>query len=715
MKRLRSSSGGAGAMPSPRPPSPVLVPAPAAARGQRRTRIAVLATLAALSVASLGLLAGAALWHRELARALGVPTRMLGGGITFTDEFPYAAWMGGDDDGEGDGVVSSGASETTTSSNGVEISAPSSLPDPDTGAVVGEEAGARRPRGGGRQPRRNRPPRSSSTTSQREGDDALAAGLVVPDLADDETNATATTDPVDISRPSGLKLMVDKEGWEPLLPEDAIGDVEPGTSSSAASTADTRATLALLRSTALRPHAVIPPSSNPVARAYALLLAAQLSLPASQRTYLVARPESGWGNKVRALVAALRLALATGRILLLDDAFISPIFPSVFVPAFDPLLTSGVRDGATRARLAAAATHPGSYLFLRNKLVSPLAACWRAGSASHNLTACLLAFGALPPVIVLETNQPVYLLIAKSVDLQGVVGHALQTELEAPYNGAGMGAALAADDTVFNRYAYAALLATPVRKLAGAVAAQKAKMKWDAARVRVGVHIRLFVDSRRWSVPSHAVGKGWWDCVRGAVWAAHATRDAAAGVLTPTVPSPNNTLIFLATDRPAMRPSFAAHLRDVGRVAWFAPAAAFVNSRDSKGVGALRTILTDWMLLSDADVIVGTEKSSFTTAGAMRSGAWQVVGALRGGRCSRPAGGPPAGAGRGEGRGARRGASALPPPSSSLPSSTDAAAAAAADASLTAATAGAVVGGTDELEIPRRGGRRARRGSRANV
>ena len=377
--------------------------------------------------------------------------------------------------------------------------------------------------------------------------------------------------------------------------------------------------------------------------AYARILRAQLSLPPNQRSYLLARPESGWGNKVRALLASLRLAIAFRRILLLDDAYITPFFPVLFHPLYEPLLLSSVTDAPTVTRITAAASDAASYLLLRNKHLSPLAECWKMSDAAHNLTACrdsqrqlqreqqllqaqlqlhvasqapgtaaaAAAAAGEGDVLVLETNQPVSSIIARSVDLQS----ALAAEL---------GATVAGDSETFNRFAFAALLSSPASKLRELVAAQKAKMEWDARRVRVGVHVRLFVDSRQWNVPTRHVRTGWWECVKRVVRRA---REEAGGA------SANDTLVFVASDKPSMKPSFGSHLGGLGKVSWYAPASVFVNSRDTKDISPLRTMLTDWLLLSDTDVMVGTERSSFTTAAAMRSGNARVIGSLKGTRC----------------------------------------------------------------------------------
>ena len=52
---------------------------------------------------------------------------------------------------------------------------------------------------------------------------------------------------------------------------------------------------------------------------------------------------NGWGNRNRVLTFAITLAVATGRVLLLDSHKAEPFFPLVFRPPFSPWLTDGAR------------------------------------------------------------------------------------------------------------------------------------------------------------------------------------------------------------------------------------------------------------------------------------------------------------------------------------------------------------------------------------
>lgn len=368
------------------------------------------------------------------------------------------------------------------------------------------------------------------------------------------------------------------------------------------------------------PHADIPRERNAPARAYAALLAAQAALPPAARSYLLVRAESGWGNKVRALVAGFKLALGTGRTMLVDDAFVRPIFPDMFAPPFAPWLSSGVASGARaggRRTLsdatadldawlsALAAANATRALVRRNAHGNAEFACW---AARHALGPCVDA--AATRVLVLETNQPVSALVMASADVR-------------PALDAALGAGGVGDPALLDRLVYAALFGAPRPALTAAVAAAKDAMGWDRFPLRVGVHLRLFVDSRVWRMRSAKIRPAWWECVHRAV----AEAQAAAGVGT------NGTLIVLASDKPQARPGYAAHMGAWGTVRWVRSVGAFVNSRDSHDAAAVRGVLVEWTLLSDADAVVGTVGSSFSTAAALRSAIPRVVGSLRGSQC----------------------------------------------------------------------------------
>ena len=372
-------------------------------------------------------------------------------------------------------------------------------------------------------------------------------------------------------------------------------------------------------------HAVIDPASNTPARAYAAILASQLARPPEERSYLLVRAESGWGNKVRALIAGFKLAIATNRIMLVDDAFIRPIYPDLFHSPFNPWLASSIapRRPGSRGSLAdstgdvaawLASTSSVRALVWRNKHGNEDFACWVRRRA---LGSCV------PPsqthILILETNQPMSELVVRSHDLRPALEAAL-------VQGGGSGAALLAKPSLFDRMCYAALFGMPSRGLTAAISAAKSTLHWDSYAVHVGVHVRLFVDSRVWRMRSAKIRPGFWECVRRSIEATQ----AAVGMPH----SPNSTLIFIASDKPAARASFAEKMAAWGVVRWYKPVGAFVNTRDNHEVDAIRNIIVDWTLLSDADSVVGTLGSSFTTAAALRSAIPRIVGSLRSAQCA---------------------------------------------------------------------------------
>jgi hypothetical protein len=403
------------------------------------------------------------------------------------------------------------------------------------------------------------------------------------------------------------------------------------------------------------PRQPINAASNPLARAYAAVLAEQLARPAPQRRYVVCRPVSGLGNKVRALYVCLAVALQQRRALLVDDDFIAPLYPQVFPSPASPWLLSQVPvvQAAVAAHEAADRTTPGSggggggaaaptaapapaalsiaHFYHRNKDRSRLWACWEE---TAQLAGCGDADAA--DVVIIETNQG-----ARRAQ-QAALLPALQALARDPTGGGGGSRGASIPPQLLKRWLFWALFPRPGRSVGRAVAHAKAAWRWGAPTAAappppsqtaaapvayplvVGLHIRLFTDARRWHTQWNKIAPGYWTCVEKRVREAQ----AAAGV------PPNRTLLFIAAAKPQARSWAARKLRHVaGSARWYNPAATFVNSRDSRSARALRTIVADWSLLSDAHLIIGTTRSSFAPAAGTRSGSTVVVASLAGDKC----------------------------------------------------------------------------------
>jgi hypothetical protein len=424
---------------------------------------------------------------------------------------------------------------------------------------------------------------------------------------------------------------------------------------------------------------------NPVRDAYARLVAAVGALPEDQRRYVVVKPapaQGGWGAKVLVAVAALKLALGTGRPLLFANDDVVPLVPAGFLPPHRPFLLSEApwvdMRGAPRL------SHVG-------KRYNDVWRCWRTSRALGPCVPGLMPLPAVAPAaavaatgagvpaqpsppppppqaLVFETGVSVQKDIDGSADLAGAYAAAL-----------GAPAQPLPSRADFDRLAVAALFGAPAPRVAALVAAAKASLRWESYAVRVGVHIRSRPEAKRKGVPPGAIRGGFWTCAARQIAAAQAAAAAAAG--GQPLP-PNSTLVYIASDRPSARGYAARRLATAlaaaggtagagaGAVAtgWLAAYDAFTHT-GATGVspGAVdaaaeryASVLADWLLLGDTDVVVGTEGSAFGATAAMRTGAVYVRAALKAERCARVlrggaapgAGSATSGGGGGDGDGA---------------------------------------------------------------
>ena len=399
-------------------------------------------------------------------------------------------------------------------------------------------------------------------------------------------------------------------------------------------------------SNSLPPRLPIAKADNPLFKAYEAVLNEQLHLPERQRRYIVGRPVSGLGNKLRALYLVMSLALQQRRILLLDDDFIVPLYPHVFPSPFKPWLASDVRwvkaelaqhDLRDRGKPVHTSSNTSvAHFFHRNKDKSREWSCWEKAGV---IVAC--GGGQDTQIIVIETNQPAAesLLATITADLE---------KIAAAQSASAAGPVAGPTGTVaLRRYLYYTLFPAPGHGLRRAIAKAKKGMGWEDPssatgsssngkqiaiapissaekyKLVVGIHMRLFVDAKTWHTEWGKIAPGYWRCVTKTISDAQAEYGATKG----------DTLVYIASDKPAARPWAARKLNNLATVRWHNPSSTFVNSRDSQSADALRTIVTDWTLLSDAHVIIGSAKSSFATAAGSRSGSRVVVASLAGDKC----------------------------------------------------------------------------------
>ena len=345
---------------------------------------------------------------------------------------------------------------------------------------------------------------------------------------------------------------------------------------------------------ALAPYAVAQ-ADNPVYVAYGRMLARALAAPTGIRRYVRVQPLSGWGNKLRVLCSGLKLALATGRILLLDDRIMRRFVGPLFFPPFKPLFERDISslqvvggDAATRAAGTVQLTSK------RNSAVE----CW---ARSHDLIACVTPKSGLTPRLLTLVG---YYSGDKLIDSSPSLVAGIEAQLGTPLP----------PRTAWDGWALNALLPAPTGRLSKALASAKKDVGWDGAQLRVGVHMRLFVDYWRRKVKPDKIVDSFWACIATHVSAAQAATGA----------TPANTLIYVASDVGSVRPVAAKKLGPaglgLGRVVWAGPAKGFVHSETKKNPGDLATVMTDWWLLSETHLLFGTSLSTFGPAAAVKGG-----------------------------------------------------------------------------------------------
>ena len=324
---------------------------------------------------------------------------------------------------------------------------------------------------------------------------------------------------------------------------------------------------------------------NLVRDAYEAQLRRLLAAPPARRRYLRIVPLSGWGNKIRALSSGLKLALAMDRIALVDTPTMAPFYGPLFELPARPWFARDVR------RLVRADTARWPHVEMRSPSKRNRAArCWvarRSLSACVDTSAQVLSYASYFHVDALIHDTP-------------ELARELQAKLGAPLPPA----------PAYDAASLAWLLPALSARMAAHVAAVESSLRWRDYALVVGLHMRVFVDYWRRRVSVERIAPAFWRCVRGRVAALQAARGVAPG-------APNGTLVFVASDLPASRQLAVAQLQGLADVR-SAPARGFVHTETKRDWGGLSLVLTDWWLLGEADLLIGTDLSTFAPTAAMR-------------------------------------------------------------------------------------------------
>ena len=97
--------------------------------------------------------------------------------------------------------------------------------------------------------------------------------------------------------------------------------------------------------------------------------------------------------------------------------------------------------------------------------------------------------------------------------------------------------------------------------------------------------------------------------------------------------SVNETLLFVASDMRHARTAAISALAPLGRVAE-APAGGgrgdgFVHTETTRDFKGVASVLTDWWLLGETHLLIGTELSTFSPTAAVRTGVPLVLSSMK--------------------------------------------------------------------------------------
>ena len=365
----------------------------------------------------------------------------------------------------------------------------------------------------------------------------------------------------------------------------------------------------------------------------------------TNRSYLLASGANGWGNRNRLMVFAFTLAVATNRVLLFERGKSAPFYPHLFRPPYSPWVssTAEVQRWVGRSRRV----FPLSVGYGRG---TGHVLCWEQ---KQSLSACGLT-PAVRLVHVTGTNDR-SALIARTPELVAALDARVNAACErrvrrlAPIRGddaSGTAARLAvrvcAAHTRHNwpSLVMSALFGSHTGRLAAPLAAARRSLNWrsnsSAVSLVVAVHYRAFVDVAQRA--GLAVDASFWDCAARRIREAQAllsSESATSNTSTSAGPGRRvgaaHTLIFVATDKPELRAIAHAQLGGLGAVRTLRSTAKMVHSdhlgpaASASAIAAAAGVLTEWLLLSEADLVIGTLGSSFSTTAAILGSVPQVL------------------------------------------------------------------------------------------
>lgn len=214
---------------------------------------------------------------------------------------------------------------------------------------------------------------------------------------------------------------------------------------------------------------------NMVVRAYRAQLRRLLALPPEQRRYLRVTPMSGWGNKIRALSSALKLALATDRICLVDARTMAPFYGPMFDLPFRPWFARHVPTlGGGKGKHGGAGGTGWPHIEMRSPVKrNRPAKCW---AEKRSLSACV---DMSAQVVSYASYYNMDGLIQDTPELRA----GLEAKLGSPLP----------SHRAYDLASLPALLPRLSRRLARHVADTQAALRWGDYRLVVGLHMRVFV------------------------------------------------------------------------------------------------------------------------------------------------------------------------------------------------------------------------------
>lgn len=304
-----------------------------------------------------------------------------------------------------------------------------------------------------------------------------------------------------------------------------------------------------------------------------------LQQPPQQRRYLLLKPTGGWGNKLRAIIGALHVALLQRRILLLDAGSVGWI-RAYFTPPVTPLYTNEAALGSAE----------------RN-----------AWSSSPLRLECLEKDS--------QCSDERIVTVAAHFTLQ----HTLWRNNAAIYALNRMGVPIGRYDVSVQVLEW--LLARPTARLLEAVADVKRAVDWHACALRVGMHFRSCIDCGKENRHQRGddMSQTTFSCARQAVTAWQAR---ALGADATPEQRRAQTCVYFAVDDVAggWRDEAQQQLGDTASIVWHPRVTAFRNSAATSSLDDLDVIVSEWFMLGEAHFVFGTD-TTFHQFAAMRTNA----------------------------------------------------------------------------------------------